>query len=173
MENILVVSLGLALAAISLYSFLRFVRIGGRVTELNVSISGRTPYRRKKGGGDVDVGCAICLGGFEEGDAIVNECVCGKVSHLSCSEPTGECPYCHRPHDSGRNRARKVLECPVCGERVDGNVCACKTVILGQDGTFDCLCGNLLRESSGVCPECGRTYSMKSLRGAHGPKKTV
>lgn len=167
------VSLGLALAAVGFYSFLRFIRIGRRATELNESLSGRVPHRRVKGGGDVDAACSICLGNFEDGeDDTVSECVCGKVSHVSCAEPTGKCPYCHRPYDPGLNRARKVLTCPVCGERVEGSVCACKVVIIGQDGNFDCPCGNLLRESAGVCVECGRTYSVRSLP-TKAAKKTV
>lgn len=156
----------IALGIVGLLASIRFLRIGKRVGYLRKSIAARTVFSREAGGGDADSQCSICFGELDEDE--VHECVCAAVSHVSCAELTGSCPYCQRPYDPDGVRARKLLRCPSCGERMPGYSCDCGTVVPNHDGTFVCPCGEDLRTSSGSCPSCGRTYGVVSMPRAGG-----
>lgn len=104
-----------------------------------------------------DQKCEIC---FDEiGDEMVSQCKCGKTYHLSCAEPTGECPYCGTHfEDFLPPREPRHVACPRCGNIVHGNICSCGTVIPDPDGTFVCRCGERIGKNEKMCRKCGRVF---------------
>lgn len=108
-----------------------------------------------------DTRCDICFDSMDSEE--ICDCVCGKTFHRSCAEPTGSCPYCGNPFDRFpiKSRESRSLTCFRCGEKMDGNVCGCGTVIPYKDGTFSCPCGECLSETAIWCPNCGRTYERR------------
>ena len=104
-----------------------------------------------------DVRCDICFDDIGEED--VSQCRCGKVFHLSCAEPTGECPYCGAPFkDFLPPRPARHITCPRCGNVMNGNICSCGTVLPDADGTFLCRCGERLSVNDEVCHRCGMMF---------------
>ena len=107
-----------------------------------------------------DGACDICFDSI--GDEPVSQCRCGKTFHLSCAEPTGECPYCGTPFSEFiPPRPARHVTCPRCGNPVEGNICSCGTVIPDGDGTFLCGCGERLSVSESICHRCGRMYESR------------
>ena len=106
--------------------------------------------------------CDICFDSMD--GEVVSECSCGKSFHRSCAEPTGVCPYCKTPFANFpvSGREARTLTCFRCGKRVEQNICECGTVIPFRDGTFQCLCGEILTEESVWCPNCGRTFERRT-----------
>lgn len=106
---------------------------------------------------DADVKCDICFDDI--GSETVSECRCGKTYHLSCAEPTGECPYCGAPFsDFKEPRPSRHIACPRCGEIMNGNICSCGTIIPDPDETFLCRCGDRVSVNDAMCRRCGRTF---------------
>ena len=107
-----------------------------------------------------DVRCDICFDDI--GEEEVSQCRCGKVFHLSCAEPTGECPYCGTPfRDFLPPRPARHITCPRCGNMMNGNICSCGTVLPDADGTFICGCGERLSVNDEVCHRCGMMFASR------------
>ena len=83
-----------------------------------------------------DQRCEICFDDI--GDEPGSQCgTCGTTFHLSCAEPTGECPYCNTPfRDFLPPRPARHVTCPRCGNLMNGNICSCGTEIPDADGSF-------------------------------------
>ena len=110
-----------------------------------------------------DIRCDICFDDI--GDERVSQCKCGKVFHLSCAEPTGECPYCGTPFsDFEEPREPRHVTCPRCGERMTSNICSCGTVVPDADGTFECGCGERIGIGEHMCRKCGRMYEKRIVK---------
>lgn len=107
-----------------------------------------------------DIRCDICFDDI--GEEEVAQCKCGKVFHVTCAEPTGECPYCGtRYSDFQPPRPARHITCPRCGNLMNGNICSCGTVLPDPDGTFLCRCGERLSVDEEVCHRCGMMYSSR------------
>ena len=105
----------------------------------------------------VDDSCDICFGEFENGRVAV--CECGMRFHLECAKLTEECPYCKRAFDTMKVREIRKPKCPYCGEEVEKNICRrCNTVLPNKDMRFECVCGETVLASDGVCPRCGAEF---------------
>ena len=110
-----------------------------------------------------DIRCDICFDDI--GDEPVSQCRCGKVYHLTCAEPTGQCPYCGADFkDFMPPRPARHITCPRCGEMMNGNICACGTILPDPDGTFECRCGERVRTGEAMCRRCGRVFDSRIMR---------
>lgn len=112
---------------------------------------------------DADSKCEICFDDI--GDELVSRCKCGKTYHLTCAEPTGECPYCGESFNNFEEpREARRVSCPRCGNGISGNICSCGTVIPDMDSTFLCRCGERLSVNDGMCHRCGRRFESSVFR---------
>ena len=97
-----------AAAAIALYRLYRSTMDEEKAMREKDSAYTTADYR-------ADLRCEICFDDI--GDEPVSQCgKCGKTFHLSCAEPTGECPYCGtRFEDFLPPRPPRHVTCPRCG----------------------------------------------------------
>ena len=155
-----------AAAAIALYRLYRSTMDEEKAMKEKDSAYTTADYR-------ADLRCEICFDDI--GDEPVSQCgKCGKTFHLSCAEPTGECPYCGtRFEDFLPPRPPRHVTCPRCGNPMNGNICSCGTVIPDADGSFVCRCGERVSKGEGMCRRCGRTFRtvMSSVKKQYIPRE--
>lgn len=156
------VVLGVCVLAISLIGLRLSLDMNEREARRKEEMLGRTSAYHVEDF-HADVRCEICLDSMY--DEPVSECVCGKVFHRSCAEPTGSCPYCGTAFErfAVQERRPRKLGCIRCGKDIGQNICECGTVIPFRDGTFYCTCGEVINEESEWCPNCGRTFERREI----------
>ena len=158
MRALIIVCLSVTAAAALIHVVYVGRRIGRGKDEIRDRVSGYTT-----GDYDADVRCDICFDDI--GDEMVSQCRCGMTFHLSCAEPTGQCPYCGTEFkDFLPPRPARHITCPRCGELMSGNICSCGTILPDPDGTFECRCGERVKAGEAMCRKCGRLFDSRGMR---------
>ena len=149
MRALIVVCLSVTAVAALIHVVYVGRKIGRGKDAIRDKVSGYTT-----GDYDADVRCDICFDDI--GDEMVSQCRCGMTFHLSCAEPTGQCPYCGTDFkDFLPPRPARHITCPRCGNLMNRNICECGTILPDPDGTFECRCGERVKAGEAMCRKCG------------------
>ena len=162
METWMRVAIVTCLALTCAVSIFHVINIGRRIAKDKDEVRGRiSEYTTADY--QADVRCDICFDDI--GDELVSQCRCGKTFHLTCAEPTGQCPYCGAEFkDFLPPRPARHITCPRCGELMNGNICECGTILPDPDGTFECRCGERVHAGEAMCRKCGRLFDSRVMR---------
>ena len=143
-------------------AFIHIIYVGHRIDKSKDEL-GKKHSEYNTGDYDADVRCDICFDDI--GDETVSQCRCGKTFHLTCAEPTGQCPYCGTDFkDFLPPRPARHITCPRCGNPMNGNICECGTILPDPDRTFVCRCGERLNVGDKICHRCGRQFDSRVTR---------
>ena len=154
------------LSVTAMASIVHVILVGKRIGE-SKEIAQKKISEYTTGDYNADVRCDICFDDI--GDEMVSQCRCGKTFHLTCAEPTGNCPYCGADFkDFLPARPARHVTCPRCGNVMHGNICECGTILPDPDYTFECRCGERISVKKGnvqsMCRRCGRLFDSKVMR---------
>ncbi|MCL1904768.1 MAG: hypothetical protein FWG19_01420 [Methanomassiliicoccaceae archaeon] len=160
MDTLMFAAVSAAMVAIVLIVLFLVLRTRSDTDKLAQDLAKRERETEKEKGKKTpeDI-CGICFGSVTKADMIAR-CACGQVFHDGCAEATGNCPYCERPYDELKIEEPVCVRCPSCGSDVVGSVCGCGALV-GRDGIFTCVCGNVLNVNDPVCGKCGKEYEIR------------
>jgi hypothetical protein len=162
MESYIAYALALSVCLVAVIAIVSLTGTSKRIRSIGDSASARRANIKSTYFLDttaLDKKCEICFGELDDGD--VRACDCGKVFHISCSDLTGECPYCKKKIGEMTVRRTVKAVCPGCGNVAEDSICRCGIVLPDRDGTFDCRCGSRISITDDECPYCGAVYSTR------------